>query len=324
MPSPNVAVEMPTSENDRDRPSPAPQPEKPIPAMVRARIWIVRTFLVLIIRCFSLSGLYLFGRAFGSVEYFIDYRRRRRVRRELREMFKDEFPPAWHRKMAWRYFMRIRCDKMFYTIMDRIPRAKLMNRIKMKGRKHIESALGEGKGAYVALCHFGSFHVAGLLGALLGYDIVGVRDPKESHVRRYIGAKYRETFPEVAKMRLFFSGAFPREIYRQFQNGGIVASLLDVGRRRDDHLKTCPVQIFGETREFLTGPVQMAFRAGAPILQAFVVSRKNFYYQLLVTPVLYKPTGNEDETKIVPDIVQFYATGVEQFARQHPDHLMNI
>ncbi|MEK6642953.1 MAG: lysophospholipid acyltransferase family protein [Planctomycetota bacterium] len=324
MTSPHVAVEVPTNENDRERPSASPQPEKPVPGMVRLRIWIVRTFLVFWIRCFSLSGLYLFGRAFGTVEYALDARRRRRVRRELREMFKDEYPPAWHRKMAWRYFMRIRCDKMFYTIMDRIPRAKLLNRIKMKGRKHIEGALAGKKGAYVALCHFGSFHVAGLLGALLGYDIVGVRDPKESHVRRYIGRKYRETFPEVARMRLFYSGAFPREIYRQFQSGGIVASLLDVGRRRDERLKTCPVRIFGETQEFLTGPVQMAIRAGAPILQAFVVSRRNFYYQMVVTPVLYDPTGGENEDAIVPDVVQRYADGVEQFAREHPDHLMNI
>jgi lauroyl/myristoyl acyltransferase len=311
-------------ENEAVDRSVAPAAEKPIPLYTRFRIGFVRAFLMLWIRCFSLSGLYILGRAFGTLEYFIDYRRRRRVHRALRRMFKDEFAPAWYRRMNRRYFMRIRCDKMFYTILDRIPRDKLMNRIKPKGAKYVDAALKKGNGAYIALCHFGSFHVAGLLAALLGYDIVGVRDPKTSPVRRYILKKYNESFPEVARMKLFYSGQFPREIYRQFRAGGVVASLLDVGRIRGEHLKTCPVKIFGETREFLVGPVQMAIRSGAPMVQSFVVSRKNFYYQLVATPPLYEIKGDEDEEKLLPEVMQRYADGVEAFAREHPDHLMNI
>ncbi|HUN80978.1 MAG TPA: lysophospholipid acyltransferase family protein, partial [Phycisphaerae bacterium] len=233
-------------------------------------------------------------------------------------------PPAWYRRTSRRYFMRIRCDKMFYTIMDRIPRDKLMNRIKPKGSKYVDAALQKGNGVYIALCHYGSFHVAGLLAALLGYDIVGVRDPKESPVRRYIVKKYNETFPEVARMKLFFAGQFPREIYRQFRANGVVASLLDVGRVRGEHLKTMPVTIFGEKREFLVGPVQMAIRSKAPMVQSFVVSRKNFYYQLVATPPLYDVTEDLDEETLIPQVMQRYADGVEAFAREHPDHLMNI
>ncbi len=297
--------------------------DKPIPVLTRARIGFVRAFLMLWIRCFSLSGLYMVGRFFGTLEYLIDYRRRGRVHRKLVSMFRDEFPAAWRRRMARRYFMRIRCDKMFYTIMDRIPRDKLMNRIKIRGSKYADAALARKKGVYVALCHFGSFHVAGLLGALLGYDIVGVRDPKESHVRRYIQKKYRETFPEVAKMRLFYSGQFPREIFRQLKEGKVVASLLDVDRVRGEQLKTCPVRIFGDTRNFLIGPVQVALRCAATTVQCFVVSRKNFYYQMIVTPPLCDPDDGHGE-ELLPQVMQRYADGVEAFAREHPDHLMNI
>jgi lauroyl/myristoyl acyltransferase len=296
----------------------------PIPPITRARIGLVRAFLMLWVRCFSLSGLYVLGRFFGTLEYIIDYRRRGRVHRKLASMFKDEFDLPWRRRMARRYFMRIRCDKMFYTIMDRIPRNKLMNRIKPRGRKYVDAALAQNRGVYIALCHFGSFHVAGLLGALLGYELVGVRDPKESPVRRYIGKKYRESFPEVARMKLFYSGQFPREIYRNLKDGKIVASLLDVDRIRGEHLKTCPVRFFGETREFLTGPVQMAIRCGATVVQAFVVSRRDFYYQLSSTPPLYQPADGADEETVLPKVMQRYADGVEQFAREHPDHLMNI
>jgi lauroyl/myristoyl acyltransferase len=298
--------------------------EQPIPALVSARIWLVRALLVGWIRIFSLSGLWHLGRFFGLLEYLCDYKRRRRVRRKLYSMFRDEHPPGWYREMTLGYFMRIRCDKMFYTIMDRIPRGKLMKRIKLKGARHLDAALARHRGVYVALCHFGSFHVAGLLGALSGYHIVGVRDPKESPVRRYIQRKYRETFPEVARMKLLYSTSFPRQIYRELQSGLIVASLLDVDRSRGDNTRTCPVRIFGETRDFLTGPVQMALRCGAPTLQAFVVSRRNFYFQMIITPPLLEPDHAGDEAQTISEVLQRYASGVEAFARAHPDHVMNI
>ena len=297
---------------------------EPIPAFVRFRIATVRAFLMGWVACFSLSGLYKLGRLFGTLEYLTDYKRRRRVDQKLRLFFKEHRPPSWRRRMTRRYFMRIRCDKMFYTIMDRIPRSKLMKRIKLQGGRHIDEALASERGVYVALCHFGSHHIAGLMMALLGYHIGGVRDPKESHVRRYIQQKYRETFPEVSKMRMFPATSFPRGIYRYLRGNRIVASLLDADRKRAEHTKTAPVRLFGEERQLLIGPLQIAIRCGATTLQGFVVSRRNFYYQLILTPPLIDSETVKDEDEIIAGVLQRYADGVEQFAHQRPDHLMNI
>jgi len=300
--------------------------DRPIPAFTIARIQFVRGFLVLWMRCFSLKGLYMLGRFFGTCEYLCDYKRRRRVHNKLIEIFKDKATPAWRRVVTRHYFMRIRCDKMFYTIMDCIPRDKLMNRIKFVGRDRIDAALSQRKGLYIALCHFGSHHIAGLVMALLGYKLIGVRDPKESPVRRFIAQKYRETFPEVAAMKYFYSDTFPRELFRSFKDNYLVASLLDVAQRRGEQHKMHPVTIFGETREFLTGPLKIALRSKAPMLQGFVVSRPNFYYRLVVGETLWDPTTAEttDEETTVSNCLQRYANGVETHAREHPDHLMKI
>lgn len=317
--SPAVNASQPkSSANDDDR---------PIHPITVARIQFVRGFLVLWMRCFSLKGLYMLGRFFGTCEYLCDYNRRRRVHKKLIEIFKDKATPAWRRVVTRHYFMRIRCDKMFYTIMDCIPRDKLMNRIRFVGRERIDAALAQGNGLYVALCHFGSHHIAGLVMALLGYKLIGVRDPKESPVRRFIARKYRETFPEVAAMKYFYSDTFPRELFRSFKDGYIVASLLDVAQRRGEQHKMHPVTIFGETREFLTGPLKIALRSKAPMLQGFVVSRPNFYYRLVVGATLWDPETVElvaDEETVVSDCLQRYANGVEAHAREHPDHLMKI
>lgn len=321
--------ETATGFKNENQASPPPSVEPPrqpktIPFMTRVRIGAVRAFLMAWVRCFSLSGLYQLGRFFGTVEFLIDYNRRRRVNRKLLSFFKDEFPNDWRRRATWRYFMRIRCDKMFYTIIDRIPRDKLMNRIKRVGWEHLDDALAQKKGVYFALCHFGSHHVAALIMALLGYELAGVRDPKESPVRRYIQEKYRETFPEMSRVKLFHATSFPRDIYRHLKNNGILASLLDADRKRSEQTRTFPVTVFGEEREFLVGPLQMAIRCGATTLQGFVISRRNFYYELVVTPPLIDPKTVTDESETIANVIQLYADSVEQFAREHPDHLMNI
>ena len=62
--------------------------------------------------------------------------------------------------------MRIRCDKLFYLIFDKLPREKILNRVRFFGQEVLDEALQRGHGAYVTLSHYGSHHVAGLLMAL--------------------------------------------------------------------------------------------------------------------------------------------------------------
>lgn len=297
---------------------------KPVPWFTACRIATVRGFLVFWSRLFGLSGLYMLGRFFGTCEFLVDYKRRRRVIRKLTELLGDELTPGRRLAHTRRYFMRIRCDKMFYTIMDRIPRAKLMKRIKLIDGHLIDEGLARGKGVYVALCHFGSHYIAGLMMSLLGYEVSGLRDPKESAVRRYIQQKYRETFPEVATMAVFPANSFPRQVYRRLQNNTLVASLIDPDRKRSENAKWTTVTMFGEERELLAGPLQIAFRCGATTLQGFVVSRKNFYYQLIVKPPLVEPGMERDDDVTIQQAAQRYAVQVEKFARKYPYHIMNI
>ena len=200
-----------------------------------------------------MRGLYLFGRWFGTIEYLINFRRRRRYRQVLRQVFPEPLTDARERKIIRDYFLRTRCDKLYYLIFDRLPREKIMRRIRFLGRQHVDAALERGQGVYVMLSHHGSHHVAGLLMALLGYKCAGVRDRNEGAIRMFVQQRYAETFPEYAAVRMLYADSFPRDIYRCFQENRVVGSALDVNRDRGPGLKTCPVRVFDETREFLTG-----------------------------------------------------------------------
>jgi len=292
----------------------------------RVKFGLVRWFLRIWARGLGLKGLSILGRYFGTIEYLINFKRRARYRRALRQVFPEGIGKARESTIILRYFRRTRCDKLLYLIFDWLPKEKILRRIKFRGREYLDEALRRGNGIYVMLSHHGSHHVAGLLMALLGYKCAGVRDRNEGASRIYVQQKYAETFPEFAAIRLLYADSFPREIYRCFHENRVVASALDVSRVRGGTLKTCPVKIFSETREFLTGTLQIALRCRATVAQAFVVSRPNFYFRLIVQPPLYVPGDKRDadSPERVAELMQRYADGIEAHVREYPDHLSRV
>lgn len=301
--------------------SPRADAIEPIGWWLRFKYVIVRTFLWGWARCFSLKGLYLFGQFFGTCEYLINHKRRRKFRQRLAVIYGDKLTSRLARRATRRHFMRIRCDKLFYLIFDKLPREKILNRVRFFGKDVLDKELLRGHGAYVTLSHYGSHHVAGLLMALLGYRVAGVRDRNEGPLRKYVQDKYAETFAEFRAIRVFFADSFPRDLYRCLDDGYILASAPDVEHGRGAHLRTVPVDIFGQQREFLSGPVRIALRCGSPILQGFVISRRNFYFRLIIKGPLVDPAASHDNVETLTAALQHYADNIEEHVREYPCHI---
>ena len=65
------------------------------------------------------------------------------------------------------YFVRTRCDKVFYLIFDKLPREKILKRIHLCNLEIFDDALAQNRGVYICMSHVGSHHVCMLLMALL-------------------------------------------------------------------------------------------------------------------------------------------------------------
>lgn len=312
-----------TKAEPRGRAEPQPTRVGPI---ARLKFMLVRGFLWGWARCFSLKGLYLLGQVFGTCEWLVNFKRRRRFVERLTQTLGDYIDklPCSMARVSWQHFTRTRCDKLFYLIFDKLPREKILNRIKFHERHVLDEALQRGKGAYVCMSHTGSHHVGILLMALLGYKAAGVRDRNEGALRRYVQERYEETFPEFRAIRMFFADTYPRDLYRCFQDGLILGSALDVSRDRGAHLRTATVTMFGKEREFLTGTMQIALRCGAPIIQGFVISRKNFYFHLVPKGPLVDPDVTGDERTIIQQALQRYADHIAEHLLEYPDHFSRV
>lgn len=292
--------------------------------LTRLKYMTVRGFLWGWAKCFSLKGLYLFGQAFGTCEWLLNGRRRQRFYQRLKQFLGDApqaSDRAFLRQACLRHFTRTRCDKLLYLIFDKLPREKILKRVKFHNKHILDEALARNKGVYCCLSHYGSHHVLVLLMALMGYRAAGVRDRDEGSLRRYVQDRYEETFPEIRGIKVFFADTYPRDLYRCFKEGYVLGTALDVGRDRGGHLRTAPVTVNGRTHEFLTGTMQIALRCGAPVIQGFVVSRKNFYFRLVAQGPLVDPDTQADKPETLQAAMQKYADNIAEHIRDYPCHV---
>ena len=295
----------------------------PLSAWERIAFGTAHAFAVALLRCFSLRGLYSIGRLFGTLEWVINFKRRRRYARALERVLGRKPSARERRRFTHRYFQRQRCDKIFYLVFDRIPRDQAASLLSIEPKEMIEAALADGKGVYMALSHFGAHHVAGMLLAVQGYKVVGVRDRHEGGLRRYILDRFDRQYPELSRLRVLYADSYPRDIYRCLEEGYLLGSAMDVSRVRHQNQRVEEVEISGERRQFVTGPLRVAMRCGATVLQAFVMPEENFRYRLVIVSRLIEPNPADREAAIRRAMSE-YALTAEKYAREHPDLLTRI
>lgn len=300
------------------------QPQPKISLWQRFSFGCMRSMLALLMRCFGLSGLYRIGRAFGTLECSINYKRRRRLNRLLRDRLGQHLDDKARRRAVRGFFARTRCDKIFYLIFDLIPRQQVIDRFHITNRQIMDQALARGNGCFVAMAHHGSHHVVGMLMALAGYSPAAVRDPKEGAMRQFVQNLYDRRYPEFRRLRIISADAFPREIFRCFQENRPLGAALDAYRQRDDRKRSVTVDLFGQQRDLMVGTLQIALRCGAGIIQGFVISEPNFHYRLDFLGPLLDPSQAVESPELIQSAMDRYATNLERYILQYPDHISRV
>ena len=291
---------------------------------VRWKFAVLRGTLWLALRILGLTGLYQAARLFALGEWAVNYKRRRRFHQAMRGIYGAAHDPGASRRACRQYFVRTRCDKIFYLVFDFIPRPRLMQRLHFEGLEAVDAALQRGKGIYVALSHLGAHHVVGLIMNLMGYKVAGVRDPQEGALRSYIQEMYQRRLGPQNTVKVLYSDNLPRDIYRCLKDNYLLGSALDADRIRDPRLKRVTVRLFGEDKHWIIGTLQIGLRCGSEIIQAFAVSEPNFHYRLIRHPLLFDGEAAQDDPETIQRIMQRYADNIERFARAHPDHISRI
>lgn len=287
---------------------------------VRTKYALIRGALLGMIKALGFGGLDRFGRLFGWFEYVLQYKRRARIYRRLDHIYDQPPPKASKRRIARRFFYRVRCDKMMYTVIDRIDRDELLSRFEIEGRDHLDQAIARGKGTFLMFSHQGSHHLGGILLTLSGYRMIGLRDPKESPLRIYVQEQFESHFPEFRDLQITPSDAFAKTFFNAFQSNALVAAAMDVSRDRGN-VRTVQVSVFGGEQRFLSGMTHIALRCQAAILVGFFLSLPGYRYRIIFSPWLVDPDHSRDDPGTVQTTMQQYAEMIEEHMRTYPDQI---
>jgi len=284
---------------------------------------MVRGWLILIVKLTGLDGLYRFGRIFGLIEFYLQMRKWRRFYPRIEEVMGEPLSEERKRTIVRQWVCRVRCDKTIYTIMDRIDRKLLLNRLTITGKEYVEQGVQRGKGSFFMFSHQGSHHLGGIMMVLSGFPLIGLRDPNESPMRIYVQEQFERNFPEFKTLQITGTDSFARTFFRAFRENAIVAAAMDVWRDRGNG-RTVKVHVFGQEREYMSGMTHIALHSHAAIYVGFILSLPQYHYQLIFHPWLTDPDRETDNPETVQRVMQDYARLIEAHARKFPCHISKV
>lgn len=308
-----IARDRLVAERSGARATAAAQSDGALGVAARLRIGFVRLLLCCVLEVGGLAALWRVAQFCGRMEYQFCHRRRRRVRRALQSQIANARELDIERCVR-RWFRRMRCDRWFYLIADRVPRAELVARVAIVGEEHLRDAVGQGRGVMALLSHHGSHDLLPVLIGGRGYRCAGIRARENRAARAYMQPRLAESLPELAEFETGLTASFPRQVLRWLGQGAIVGCAVDVIPPGFGQLRSVTTtDVHGRSRPFLTGPLRIARQQGAAVVQALLVSEPQYRFRVIVEPIAPEAT--------LEQAAAIYAARVCAWEDARPDHL---
>lgn len=159
-------------------------------------------------------------------------------------------------------------------------------RFEAVGSEHLWKALGDGKGAIVALPHLGNWDAAGPWLRSMGRPVVAVAEQlRPARLYDLFVANRAVIGVEVLGLG---DGGIARELAAKLAEGYIVALVSD----RDLTGRGVEVTMFGRTRRVPAGPALLSLTTGAPLLVTPVFQTEGGWRVVITPPLSIETSGD--------------------------------
>ena len=176
------------------------------------------------------------------------------------------------------------------------------------GKEYLDGALAEGRGAILALPHFGSWDVAAAFSQAAGWQLTVITESNwvTERAARARGARGVTLAPRDHSLRA---------IFRALARNECVAILSDIAQ---DDVQCAAVPFFGRPALFPMGPARLAQRTGAPILVIGCTRQPDHSYIIEgLPPLRADPRRPADEAVVA--LTAAIAAGFERYIAACPE-----
>jgi len=270
------------------------------------------TFIILIFRVLTPQMLVFIAKFVGRMTFYLVKKYRKRVIGNLSIAFRNEKDLDEIKCLAMQVFFHFTLTPLETIYLVANPFERILAKIRIEGREHLDAALAQGKGAIALGAHLGSFTLLGTRLAVEGYPFNVILNESNfprlmKRIREYSRRVGQKSFsPKPASTSV-------KKSMNCLRRNEILYLVADQQQRRGG----IPVSFFGQTAYTPPGPAIFSLKTGAPILPMYVLREKGIPKTLFIeNPLEIKRTFNErKDTELLT--AQFTKT-IEKIVRRYP------
>ena len=247
------------------------------------------------------------------------------IEKELGDLFGSTKSGSEIKRAALESIVNYRKDLFEIWSFPRLNKNRIEKLTYFEGLENLDNALEKGKGAIIAVSHFGSWKIIVPALAYRGYRVNQIaldpryftheERPAHHNVIMELEYKCEQSLPA----NFIYIGNFLRPVFRALTNNEVVIDSFDgfMGSQKRE------VSFFNRRLSLSVGPVVIAFRSGAPLVPAFAVRQKDGQHRIVVhaeIPLL----RYGDKRQAVANGAESYARLLRHYVSEYPSHYGRI
>jgi len=272
----------------------------------------VRAFGVLVRRLPLPIALWI-GRGIGLCAYYFDIKHKSIAYANLKMVFADTKSPNEIKKITKKLFKNYGQNLIELFRLPFLTPEKFDKVVSVEGKNYVTESLKQGRGVIILAMHFGSWELASLSCAMLGYPYKVFVKPQKKYSRLDdLLNSYRECGGSVVLTR----GSGTRDFVRSLKNNEVIGMVVDQGGRDGAR-----VPFFNRSATMSVGAIRMGLKWGVPICFSAITREKEGRHRMVIhEPFQLKNTGNL-ELDVIANL-KHVTEIMERYIRSYPSEYM--
>ena len=260
------------------------------------------------LRFIPLGWSLFLGRRLGDWFYYFDLKHKARSYANIKFAVGKELSPKGIAKLTREFYQSFGQSLIEIFLIPKVDKAYMDKYIHIEGLENIYNGLKKGKGVILIAIHAGSWELANIICANLGFPFyLFVKDQEFLRLNELLN-KYRRK----KGCKIITKEGGLKQLIEALKNNSAVGITLDQGGKTGEL-----VDFFGKSASMSTGGIKLALKYGCPVVPVYFKRASGPNVQVLVGKELelYK-TGNPDAD--LKDNLQKFTKYFEELIRKYP------